>query len=1306
MNHITRNVATITVFVLLCSWSNTTAAEHEQLVLNGDWDFTYTGSSTAKVPDPPAKSAYDAKVQVPGRWDDQLGRFKQSKWWSQAVFRTALGPVQYLSGIGWHRKNIDAPKSWSGRSVILTIGNAVGNTHVWLNDKHLGSNEIGVYTPYQVDLTEQLKPGEANELVIAVDNSAVNVFGGWTFLGNAGMASGLARPVTIDVAAGSGRIDDLYVRPGEDLEEVVLTTEFLVPARDKSIAASKLDWLVRDPKTNRELGHGQVDVPAFSGSSSTTWRARIDDIKPWSDREPNLYNAELRWSSADGKLVDSRVERFGLRHWSSEGRKLFLNGQPHFLRLEFGAYYFPIDGAVSMSKDYWIRHMRRLKELGLNGINFAAQVCPIEMMEAADELGVILQCGDEVTTRPEGKARYQEVWTSIVRTTRRHPSLSIYGFGGELKYYEGVIEQNKVQMDLIKSLNPESLVMPQQAIHGIDYGIEDTNAPGVETRPFLHHAERLARYTKACDLLGHYSGGAFSHSYMATPWRTMEDRFKIYEKPLVAHELFISASYLNPENMAKYTGRIPPYIYTRLETDLNAAGMIEKWPIYVDHTSRLQHICRKYCLEKARKCDELAGFELLGMMDMHFITPEYAVGIVDEFLAMKPGDTPEGIRKYNDESILLLDFDRGNGLNRCYWEDEQFQADIMASLYGQTPLDKGTLTWRLKRDGKTLQHGSTEVTGIANGHVSTLKRININWPKVDKTARLNLSVELKGSGYSLANDWDFWVFPQQPAPEVAATADKNWARVLGQRYPGIHRAGAQATDKLQIVSKVGVSEIEYMDRGGDVVLLGTAPFTAYSRWSGFYPAKGYRPHSNGGTIIAKHPIFAGHPNDGWNDWLFYPLMHSADSVLFDGATNMEFDPIMEVISSAGHVRKQALIFEDRVGKGRLLVAPLVFDMSNPSCVTLMDSLLKYVGSDQFQPRHSIDVQELTRLASPLADSSNRLDDPGFEKSGYWLTESGKYELDNSTAHGGGKSLKLTVTQDNLKENRNYSSGISTRQISFRSKPRQLKLSAWVKSDLLTKHVGPTIRATFRYADAHIRSSSFSISLLEPAKDWHYLEKTIDLDGEVTVANVYVDLTGVAGSAWVDDLYFGDMPADEERVIKSPKTGTDDTLPKWQNDKVVRSFTSPIWYQVDKGEWKQGSAFTVDREGVHSVSLKKSADDRAPEQQILRIDLTPPVVTLDIDPLPEQEAGIFTAKGEANYRLKAVDVLSRVASIEVSTDGKSFEPYTKPFTLLPGRHVLRCRATDHAGNKSKAMTGEWITGGDEDSLELNVLPVAR
>src|SRR5262249_40541581 len=154
--------------------------------------------------------------------------------------------------------------------------------------------------------------------------------------------------------------------------------------------------------------------------------------------------------------------------------------------------------------------------------------------------------------------------------------------------------------------HPESLVMPQQAIRGIDYGFDEKELQELTPKPFPHHAARLARYSKASDMYGHYSGGAFSHRYFQTPWCEMQARFQIYDHPLVAHELCLSASYLDPKNGAKYTGRIPPTLYTKLANDLAAAGLGDRGETYHQSSSRLQRICRKYCVEKTRKCNDLA----------------------------------------------------------------------------------------------------------------------------------------------------------------------------------------------------------------------------------------------------------------------------------------------------------------------------------------------------------------------------------------------------------------------------------------------------------------------------------------------------------------------------------------------------------------------------------------------------------------------------------------------------------------------------------------------------------------------------
>jgi len=160
---------------------------------------------------------------------------------------------------------------------------------------------------------------------------------------------------------------------------------------------------------------------------------------------------------------------------------------------------------------------------------------------------------------------------------------------------------------------------------------------------------------------------------------------------------------------------------------------------------------------------------------------------------------------------------------------------------------------------------------------------------------------------------------------------------------------------------------------------------------------------------------------------------------------------------------------------------------------------------------------------------------------------------------------------------------------------------------------------------------------------------------------------------------------------------------WQSEKITRRFDTYVWFSLNQGEWTQGDKIVVDREGVHTLFVKAHEGDPEPEVHKLGIDLSPPQVTLDISPLPEQEAGFFTATVDTIYTVKAVDHLSGVQSIEVATNGVDYSTYTEPFTLPPGRHVIKCRVTDHAGNKSTAITGEWITGTDTDSLEVNVLP---
>src|SRR5262245_32696203 len=67
-----------------------------QLSLDGDWQFTYTRSTSERIPSPPPSAAYDVTVQIPGWWDQQLDRMRKASWFGDAEFRETQGPVKYL----------------------------------------------------------------------------------------------------------------------------------------------------------------------------------------------------------------------------------------------------------------------------------------------------------------------------------------------------------------------------------------------------------------------------------------------------------------------------------------------------------------------------------------------------------------------------------------------------------------------------------------------------------------------------------------------------------------------------------------------------------------------------------------------------------------------------------------------------------------------------------------------------------------------------------------------------------------------------------------------------------------------------------------------------------------------------------------------------------------------------------------------------------------------------------------------------------------------------------------------------------
>ena len=163
----------------------------------------------------------------------------------------------------------------------------------------------------------------------------------------------------------------------------------------------------------------------------------------------------------------------------------------------------------------------------------------------------------------------------------------------------------------------------------------------------------------------------------------------------------------------------------------------------------------------------------------------------------------------------------------------------------------------------------------------------------------------------------------------------------------------------------------------------------------------------------------------------------------------------------------------------------------------------------------------------------------------------------------------------------------------------------------------------------------------------------------------------------------------------------ESAPKWHREPVTVDFGSDGWLRIDDGEWTSGRQARTAKEGVTTVAFGKTKADRTPQVREVRIDLTPPVIVLDTKPAMEQQGGVYFATPQTDFMLAARDKLSGVKTIEVSVDGRPYVPYDKPLRLAKGRHELRCRATDAAGNRTETITGQGLSGGSTDVLSVNI-----
>ena len=346
------------------------------------------------------------EVDFSDHWRFNLGSGSAAKEYNDSAWRDVDLPHDYSieqeysasneaesgylpGGTGWYRKTFTLSPEWKGKYITIDFGGVYMNATVYLNGEELGFHPYG-YTAFSFELPQD-KLNFEGENVIAVKVEHQTPSSRWY------SGSGIYRTVHLTVT------DPVHVAK----DGVYVTTPNLI--NDRTDGTMNIETVVENTsavasevtvrQTLYKQGATAAAVAGFKVETSKSVPAgeritveqtgKIENPALWSPDSPALYTLKTE-VLVGNSVVDTCETEFGFR-WTtfSNDYGFALNGVKTKLK---GVCMHHDQG--SLGSEAWYRAMERqveiLKEMGCNAIRVTHNPAAPELIEIANEKGIML----------------------------------------------------------------------------------------------------------------------------------------------------------------------------------------------------------------------------------------------------------------------------------------------------------------------------------------------------------------------------------------------------------------------------------------------------------------------------------------------------------------------------------------------------------------------------------------------------------------------------------------------------------------------------------------------------------------------------------------------------------------------------------------------------------------------------------------------------------------------------------------------------------------------------------------------------
>ena len=796
-------------------------------------------------------------------------------------------------------------------------------TTIWIDGKEVGANN-DISTAQQYDLSSYLFPG-THTVAILVDNGKQAV----------------PEKVYGSSHAYSG-IDEIQLYP--DVAKKVVTARVTLRNPDKGVGKGILSFYAEAWNTDKQHKTPVQTIEVdWTKPEQELELALGDKALLWSEFTPALYRLSV--SLKTDQSVDTEQATFGLRDFKAKGRQFTMNGKVTFLRGKHDACVFPLIAHTAMDVETWRHYFQVAKQYGINHYRFHSWCPPEACFEAADIEGIYLQpelpvWGNIDIDDTELCDYLLKEGRNLHRAYSNHASFVMFGLGNEMSGEEGLAM-------LIQTFKKEDNrhIYSSGSNNYLGFKGKQANEDYFTTcrvgregdKQFNTHARASFSFADA------YDGGYLNHTYPNSEM-DFSSANVLCDVPIISHETGQFQVYPNYEEIKKYTGVLKPRNFEIFKKRLEEAGMINLAYDFMMASGKWSALLYRADIEMNLRTPEWGGFQLLDLQDYPGQGSAY-VGILDAFMESKGLIAPEEWRHFCSEVVPLFCTEKF-----CWTNDEALTGEVEIANYSESDLNSKQLSWTLTDSKQQVLDKGVLPLQVKQGELAKVGTLKPAIASVRKAEKVTLALSIDGTPYR--NDYSLWIYPAADK-EVAPSED------------------ICVTDDLD-------AHLKYLTEGGKVLWFPSKDKHKDQTVGGLFQTDYWnyrmfrticenldRPVSPGTLGILTdpgHPALADFPTEFHTNWQWFPIIKQSYPMILDRLSD-DYRPIVQVIDNVERNHKLGLLFEFKVGNGKLLVcmSDLKAVQDKPEARQFYRSILEYMESSAFAPSYSLSAKDLQDL---------------------------------------------------------------------------------------------------------------------------------------------------------------------------------------------------------------------------------------------------------------------------------------------------------------------------------------------------------